>query len=47
MKPGQTLRELMDIRCPLYEACAHRTIDVEHLEIRQIVEKITALHKDG
>lgn len=47
MKPGQTLRELMDVRCPLYEACAHRTIDVEHLEIRQIVEKIAALQKDG
>lgn len=47
MKPGQTLRELMDSRCPLYEACAHKTVDVEDLEIREVVEKIVALQKNG
>lgn len=43
MKPGQTLNELMDSRCPLYEAYAHIVADVEDLEIREVVEKITAL----
>ena len=43
MKPGQTLKELMDSRCPLYEAYAHITVDAENLEIREVVEKIAAL----
>lgn len=47
MKPGQTLKELMDSRCPLYEAYAHRIIDAENLGIREIVEKIAALQKNG
>ncbi|HBN57052.1 MAG TPA: shikimate kinase, partial [Lachnospiraceae bacterium] len=27
LKPGQTLQDLMDIRCPLYETYAHVVID--------------------
>lgn len=47
MKPGQTLRELMDSRGPLYEACAHKTIDVENLEIREAAKAVAALYQNG
>ena len=41
LKPGQTLKDLMDIRSPLYESYAHVVIDAERLDIRNIVKKIT------
>lgn len=42
MEQGQTLSDLMDIRCPLYEKYAHITIEADQLDIRAIVRKITA-----
>ena len=42
MEQGQTLSDLMDIRCPLYEKYAHITIEADQLDIRAIVQKITA-----
>ena len=41
LKPGQTLRDLMEIRTPLYERYAHVTIEAEGRDIRQIVGAIT------
>ena len=41
LKPGQTLKELMDIRGPLYEKYAHLIIEEENLDIRGVVKKIT------
>ena len=41
LKPGQTLRDLMEVRTPLYEKYAHIIIDEEGLDIRKIVKKIT------
>ncbi len=41
LKPGQTLQDLMDIRCPLYETYAHVVIDAEELDIREVVKRIT------
>lgn len=41
LKPGQTLKDLMDIRTPLYEAYAHVVIDAEELDIREVVKQIT------
>lgn len=43
LKPGQTLRDLMDARAPLYEQYAHVVIDEEGLDIRGVVEKITSV----
>lgn len=42
LKPGQTLKDLMDVRTPLYEKYAHITVDEEGIDIRGVVEKITA-----
>ena len=41
LKPGQTLRDLIEVRTPLYEKYAHIIIDEEGLDIRKIVKKIT------
>lgn len=41
MEEGQTLSDLMDIRCPLYEMYAHITIEADQLDIRSIVQKIS------
>ena len=38
LKPGQTLKELMDIRGPLYEKYAHLIIEEENLDIRGVVK---------
>ena len=40
LKPGQTLKDLMDVRSPLYEKYAHIIVDEEDLGIRQVVQKI-------
>lgn len=41
LKPGQTLKDLMDIRGPLYEKYADLTVEEENLDIRGVVKKIT------
>lgn len=46
LKPGQTLRDLMEIRSPLYEKYAHLIVDEENLDIRGVVEKITSVLKN-
>lgn len=46
LKPGQTLYDLMEIRSPLYEKYAHMIVDEENLDIRGVVEKITAALKN-
>ena len=40
LKPGQTLKDLMDERTPLYEKYAHIVVDEEGLDIRGVVERI-------
>jgi shikimate kinase len=42
LKPGQTLKDLVDVRTPLYEKYAHIPVDEEDLDIRGVVEKITS-----
>lgn len=46
LKPGQTLKDLMELRTPLYEKYAHITVDEENLDIRGVVEKITSALKN-
>jgi shikimate kinase len=43
LKPGQTLKDLMDIRTPLYEKYAHVIVDETDLDLRGVVEKITSV----
>ena len=40
LKNGQTLKDLMDVRTPLYEKYAHIIVDEEGLDIRGVVERI-------
>lgn len=40
LKPGQTLKDLVDLRTPLYEKYAHIIVDEEEMDIRGVVEKI-------
>ena len=40
MAPGQTLRDLYDERCPLYEKYAHLTVDADGLLPREIIAGI-------
>lgn len=42
IRPGWTLRDLYDERCPLYERWADLVIDCEHLRLREVVEAILA-----
>ena len=42
LKPGQTLKELMEIRTPLYEKYAHLVIDEEQMDIRAVVGAVTS-----
>lgn len=46
IRPGWTLRDLYNERCPLYERWADLTIDCEHLRLREVVEAILA-HVDA
>lgn len=41
LKPGQTLKDLMELRAPLYEKYAHMVIEEGDMGIRGVVEKIT------
>lgn len=48
LKPGQTLKDLMDIRTPLYEKYAHLIVDEEEMDIRAVVGAVTsALRNNG
>lgn len=46
LKPGQTLKDLMEERSPLYEKYAHIVVDEENLDIRGVVERITSVLKN-
>jgi len=46
LKPGQTLKDLLDIRTPLYEKYAHMIVDEENLDICGVVGKITSVLKN-
>lgn len=47
MKKGQTLKELYDERCSLYEKYAHHIIDGEGLGMEELMEKIVQLHQSS
>jgi len=47
MGTGETLKELMDSRCPLYERYAHMIVDAEYLDIKGLAEKIARQTKQG
>lgn len=48
LKPGQTLKDLVDERSPLYEKYAHVIVDEGSLDIRGVVGKIMdALSQDA
>ena len=40
VKPGQTLRDLYNERCPMYERHAHVTISCDGLRLREVVAQI-------
>ena len=40
IKPGWTLRDLYNERCPMYERYAHLTVPCDGLRIREIIEII-------
>lgn len=44
LKDGQTLEALYEERIPLYEKYADVVCDCEHMEIREIVEKIALIY---
>ena len=43
LKPGQTLKDLLEYRTPYYEKYAHVVVDEENMDIRGVVETITGL----
>ncbi len=48
LKEGQTLKDLLGERTPLYEQYAHLTVDVYGTDIQGVVERIVAvLSKEG
>ena len=47
LKPGQTLRDLLEIRSPLYEKYAHIIVDEGELDICGIVGEITSALKSA
>ena len=40
VKPGQTLRDLYNERCPLYASYAHVTIPCDGLRLREVVAQL-------
>ena len=42
IKPGWTLQDLYNERCPLYEKWADLTVDCENLLLREVVQYLTA-----
>lgn len=47
IKPGQTLRDLYDERCPLYERYAHIVLPCDGLRLRDVIVRLTALVTDA
>jgi len=47
LKPGQTLRDLLELRDPLYEKYAHIIVDEEELDIYGIVGEIISALKNA
>jgi len=45
MKPGQTLLDLYNERCPLYEKYAHITLPCDGLRLREVVLRLQDLLK--
>ena len=45
MKPGQTLLDLYNERCPLYEKYAHIILPCDGLRLREVVLRLQALLK--
>ena len=43
LKPGQTLKDLVDYRTPYYEKYADLIVDEENLDIRGVVERIVSV----
>jgi shikimate kinase len=42
LREGQTLKDLYEERCPLYEAYAHMIVDGEKLGIEEVMERIVS-----
>lgn len=47
LRKGQTLEELYEERCPLYEKYAHITLDGEGLGMEELMEKIVIAVKEN
>lgn len=47
LKPGQTLKDLLEYRTPYYEKYAHVVVDEENMDIRGVVETITNLLEEA
>lgn len=47
IKPGQTLRDLYNERCPLYERYAHVVLPCDELRLRDVIVRLTALVMDA
>jgi len=45
MKPGQTLLDLYNERCPLYEKFAHITLSCDGLRLREVVLRLQGMLK--
>ncbi len=45
MEEGQTLWDIMQLRCPLYEKYAHIAVDVEEMDIQEIVRQLAGYER--
>lgn len=45
MEEGQTLWDIMQLRCPLYEKYAHVTVDAEEMDIQEIVRQLAGYER--
>lgn len=43
LRENQTLKDLYEERCPLYEKYAHAIVDGEHLDVEDLVQKIISV----
>jgi shikimate kinase len=46
LREGQTLKDLYEERCPLYEKYAHWIVDGENLGMEELMEKIAVAYKN-
>ena len=46
LKEGQTLKDLYEERCPLYEKYAHFILDTENLDVEETISEIEKLTKN-